>query len=116
MLRISESLDCCDQLLIGLMHTPHIALIVDHPQRDLAGLVLTAFDLCQRGAICHLVPLNLQRTEIWALAPDFVLLNYLRRSNEQFARQLVKSRIRFGLLDTEGGVWATADEYLELLS
>jgi hypothetical protein len=27
---------------------PRIAIIVDHPQRDLAGLVLTAFRLCRR--------------------------------------------------------------------
>ena len=69
---------------------PRIAIVVDHPERDLAGLVLTALDLTQRGIVCHLVPLNLQEREIWALAPDFVLFNYLRRSNEQFARRMEK--------------------------
>lgn len=91
-----------------------IALIVDHPQRDLAGLVLTAFELCQRGFDCHLVPLNLQDTEIWALAPDFVLLNYLRRFNEPFLRRLVEAGIPYGLLDTEGAVFGSLEEYAEL--
>lgn len=93
---------------------PSVALIVDHPQRDLAGLVLTAFELCQRGYDCHLVPLNLQDTEIWALAPDFVLLNYLRRFNEPFVRRLVEARIPYGLLDTEGAVFGSLEEYAEL--
>jgi surface carbohydrate biosynthesis protein len=95
---------------------PRIALIVDHPLRDLAGLVLVAEELCQRGAVCHLVPMNLQDSEIWALRPDFVLLNFLRRgSNEGFARRLVRARIRFGLLDTEGGVWPSEADYAETL-
>lgn len=96
------------------MMKPSIALIVDHPQRDLAGLVLTAFELCQRGYDCHLVPLNLQDTEVWALAPDFVLLNYLRRFNEPFLRRLVEAGIPYGLLDTEGAVFGSMEEYAEL--
>lgn len=91
-----------------------IALIVDHPQRDLAGLVLTAFELCQRGHSCDLVPLNLKDTEIWALAPDFVLVNYLRRFNEPFLRRLVRAGIPYGLLDTEGAVFSSFEEYAEL--
>ncbi len=94
---------------------PRIALIVDHPQRDLGGLVLTAFELCQRGAVCYLVPLNLQDREVWALAPDFVLLNYARVPNEGFARKLAAAGIPFGYLDTEGGVWPDPSMYLGLL-
>lgn len=92
-----------------------IALIVDHPQRDLAGLVLTAFRLCQEGITCHLVPLNLQDRELWALAPDFVLLNYARTANETLARALIKAGIKVGVLDTEGGMWGTLEKYSELL-
>ncbi len=94
---------------------PRIALVVDHPRRDLAGIVLTAHELCQRGAICHLVPLNLQDQELWALAPDFVLLNFLRRGNDALARRLLDAGIGLGLLDTEGGVWSEPDAYIELL-
>jgi surface carbohydrate biosynthesis protein len=96
------------------MSQERVALIVDHPQRDLAGLVLTAFELCQRGIACHLVPLNLQHSELWALAPDFVLLNYLRRFNEPVVRQLAEAGIQYGLLDTEGAVFSGPDEYAEL--
>src|SRR6476661_4070842 len=46
---------------------PRVAFIVDHPQRDLAGLTLTAFELCQKGIHSHLVPLNLQQTEVFGL-------------------------------------------------
>lgn len=94
---------------------PRIAIIVDHPQRDLAGLVLTAFRLCQEGVTCHLVPLNLQARELWALAPDFVLLNFARRGTEQLAAQLSETGIKFGVLDTEGGVWSSPEEYSNLL-
>lgn len=94
---------------------PRIAIIVDHPQRDLAGLVLTAFRLCQEGVTCHLVPLNLQDRELWALAPDFVLLNFARRGTEQLAARLSETGIKFGVLDTEGGVWGSPNEYSKLL-
>jgi surface carbohydrate biosynthesis protein len=77
--------------------------------------VLTALDLAQRGVICHLVPLNLQEREIWALAPDFVLFNYLRRSNERFAHELADAGIAFGVIDTEGAIWPDPDEYASLL-
>jgi len=51
---------------------PRIALIVDHPQRDLAGLVLTAFEFCQNGAVGHLVPAADRGRGIWALpSADF---------------------------------------------
>src|SRR5258705_382520 len=95
---------------------PRIAIIVDHPQRDLAGLVLTAFRLCQEeGVSCHLVPLNLQEIELWALAPDFVLLNFARRGTERLAEQLNEAGVKFGVLDTEGGVWERPNEYSDLL-
>lgn len=93
-----------------------VAVVVDHPVRDLAGAVLVAQELCQRGAVCHLVPMNFQESEVWALRPDFVLLNFLRQgSNDEFARRLVRAGIRFGLLDTEGGVWPSESSYAEIL-
>ena len=94
---------------------PSVALIVDHPQRDLAGVVLTAFHLCQQDVDCHLVPHNLEEREIFALAPDFVLLNFFRPVNQALARRLVQAGIRVGVLDTEGGVWPNEAAYAELL-
>jgi surface carbohydrate biosynthesis protein len=84
-----------------------VALIVDHPQRDLPGIALLALELCRRGVVCHLVPLNSQERELWSLAPDFVLLNFTRRGTERLAQQLLETGIDFGLLDTEGAVYAS---------
>lgn len=94
---------------------PRVALVVDHPQRDLAGLVLVAHRLVQAGVVCHLIPLNLREQEVWALEPDLVVLNFLRRGSEAFAERLVEAGIRFALLDTEGAVWTTVDDYAQLL-
>lgn len=92
-----------------------VALIVDNPYRDLPGLALVATRLCQEGITCYLVPFNLQSSEIWSLAPDFVLLNYLRRNNERFAYQLAEVGIRLGVLDTEGIV-VSLDDYCKVLA
>jgi surface carbohydrate biosynthesis protein len=94
---------------------PRVAMVVDHPRRDLAGLVLTAMDLCGRGADVQLVPLNLQEPELWALAPDLVLLNYARPGNDDLARHLLDAGIRIGVLDTEGGAWEDCRAYSGLL-
>lgn len=97
------------------MEEPRIALLVDHPQRDLGGLVLTALALCARGATCHLVPANIAPRELWALAPDLAVLNYFRRSNQPMATGMRTGGIRAALLDTEGGVWEDFESYRELL-
>ena len=89
-----------------------IALLVDNPYRDLPGLTMVAMELCQSGATCYLVPMNLQAIEAWTLAPDFVLLNFLRRwDSQEFARHLVNAGIGVGVLDTEGGVLLSLDDY-----
>ena len=94
---------------------PSVALIGDHPQRDLAGLVLTAVQLCQGDVDCHLVPHNLEEGELFALAPDLVLLNFFRPVNQALARRMVRAGIQVGVLDTEGGVWPDEAAYVELL-
>ena len=66
-------------------HSPRICLVVDHPDRDLDGLVLLATRLAGLGAEAFLVPLY-HLYEIPFLAPDFVVLNYLRPSNRWLAR------------------------------
>lgn len=83
-----------------------IALVVDNPYRDLPGLVLVAWRLCQQGVSCYLVPMNIQFQEILSLAPHFVLMNYLRKNNQESVRNYLAAGIQVGVLDTEGGVFS----------
>lgn len=93
-----------------------IALLVDNPYRDLPGLVLTAMYLCQHGATCYLVPMNLRDREIWSLAPDFVLLHHLRTITQEFARELLQTGMEVGALDTEGGVLRSLEAYAKTMA
>ena len=98
-----------------MLEVPRIALIVDHPERDLAGIVLAAAELCRRGARPYLVSMSMMSQEIWALAPDHVVLNYFRNANQEFGRQLIEAGINVSLLDTEGGVLASLESYSGML-
>lgn len=84
---------------------PLIALVVDHPLRDLPGLVLLANRLAIQGADVCLIPLNLLMAETFALAPDFLLMNNLRRTTEPVLTGCLDSGIKYGMLDTEGGLY-----------
>jgi surface carbohydrate biosynthesis protein len=90
---------------------PRIALFVADPVRDLSGVVLTAFELCQQGAECFVIPFRRGHREVCALAPDFVLLPALRPYQRWSARQYMEAGIQCGFLDAEGVVWSSMDEY-----
>ena len=92
-----------------------IALVVDNPLRDLAGLTLVAVELCRRGMTCYLVPLNRQPSELRALAPDTVVLNYLRPGNDDLADSLAAADVATVVLDTEGGIFPNLDWYGQTL-
>jgi surface carbohydrate biosynthesis protein len=62
-----------------------------------------------------LVPSSLRAREIWALAPDFVLLYHIRRGFDRLITQLTAAGIQFGVLDNEGGVWPELASYTEML-
>ena len=83
---------------------PRITLVVDHPLRDLPGMVLLATHLARCGAVCYLTPLNLCEREVRHQVPDFVLVNYYRKNFAHFFRALASAGIGIGVLDTEGGV------------
>jgi len=93
-----------------------IALVVDNPLRDLPGLVLVGAHLANAGATVYLVPMNLQQWEVFALAPDYVLVNYCRKNNEVLIARMLSAGIRVGVLDTEGGVLASLDSYAQTLA
>lgn len=92
------------------------ALVVDHPMRDLPGLVLVARDLAVRGVEVILVPYNLASTELPAVCPDVVLLPHLRRLDEELAATLLDVGISIVVLDTEGGVVESLDSYARIFS
>ena len=93
-----------------------VALVVDHPQRDLLGLVMVAYRLCAQGVTCHLVPARLAKLELAGLAPDVVLLNHVKRVDEPIVEMLADIGARIAVLDTEGGVIESFETYERGLS
>jgi len=81
-----------------------VALIVDSPGRDLTGVTLLAAELARRGITVQMVPMNLREREISALDPDLVVLNYVRKSNQDLIGRLQSTGFDVCLLDTEGGI------------
>jgi len=85
---------------------PRVVLVVDNPLRDLPGLILVAWKLCQSGVNCFLVPMYYLTREVWGLSPDFVLINYLRMNNQRAVRHVMNAGFPVGVLETEGGVFS----------
>ncbi len=81
-----------------------VALIVDNPKRDLRGVVLTAYQLVRAKCRAIVVPMYAQGYDLPLLAPDTVLLNYIRQSNEELARCYRELGVRVAVMDTEGGI------------
>ena len=57
-----------------------------------------------------------QELELRAVAPDAVVLNYLRPGNEGLVHRLVDAGVSVFVLDTEGGVFTNIDRYGQILS
>lgn len=89
-----------------------VCLVVDHPLRDLEGLVLLGMQLSRQGAEVFLVPMY-QLNEVFLLRPDLVLVNYVRPVNAYFIRACNNSGIRVGVLDTEGGVLKDVEQFAQ---
>jgi surface carbohydrate biosynthesis protein len=60
--------------------------------------------------------MNLQQWELFALAPDYVLLNYFRKNNEALVKRLLNVGMGIGVLDTEGGVMSSFSAYEQTLA
>ncbi len=65
------------------------------------------------GADCVLIPHNLVEHEVFRLAPDFLLLNYLRKHLEKFYKKVARAGIRIGVLDTEGALFERLEGALD---
>jgi len=83
-----------------------IGLIVDHPKRDLEGVVLTAYALARRGAEAVIIPMYYQGVDIPCLGLDAVVMNYTRTANKALIARYAQAGIKVFVLDTEGGVLA----------
>ncbi|MSR05464.1 MAG: hypothetical protein EXR93_00120 [Gemmatimonadetes bacterium] len=81
-----------------------VCLIVDHPDRDLEGMVLLACELARRSAEVFLVPMY-ERHEILLLRPDIAVVNHVRFANARFLTTCARMGIRVAVLDTEGGIF-----------
>lgn len=91
------------------MGQPRVCLIVDNPLRDLDGMVLLGWTLAQKGTEVFLVPMYQQASEVAALMPDLVLVNYLRINNQKLVKAYSECGILVGVLDTEGGVFTDVE-------
>jgi len=88
-----------------------IAVVANSPYRDLPAATLTAMRLCQGGASCYLAPAYVSGRELWALAPDYVLLENFGAANQGLARGLMQAGVRVGVLDTDAGVFRDVEWY-----
>ncbi|MBH5401211.1 hypothetical protein HZZ13_26000 [Bradyrhizobium sp. CNPSo 4010] len=93
----------------------HVCLIVDNPLRDLEGLVLLGRELATRGVQVTLVPMYEQGSDVPALKPDLVLLNYTRPNNADLIKLYKRAGILVGVLDTEGIGGHNADQFATLV-
>ncbi len=82
----------------------NIAIILDNPRRDLRGVVLLAYQLAKANVKVTIVPMYQQGYDLPLLAPDTVVLNYIRENNRELVRNYRAMGIRIAVLDTEGGV------------
>jgi len=98
------------------MEKTRVCLIVDNPLRDLDGLILVSWHLSQMDVDVYLVPMYVQATDVIAIKPDLVLLNYLRPNNLNLARKYKSNGINIGVLDTEGTAGKDSDEFAQLTS
>lgn len=79
-----------------------ICVLVDNPLRDLDGVGLLAWHLACQDVEVHLVPLYNQAFDVFALAPDAVVVNYVRTNNVDFLKRVHNRGIKIIVLDTEG--------------
>jgi surface carbohydrate biosynthesis protein len=86
-----------------------ISIIIDHPQRDLAGYVYLAEELAKKNFKVFLVPMY-NFHEIFLINPDLVILNHARKGQlfssgiDLIIDYCRKSNISVVVLDSEGGL------------
>ena len=94
--------------------TKKVAIIVDDIVRDLIPLTLLAIELHKKNLKPYLVPARLQVLEIRKIRPDFIIINYLRKENEEIVKYYKNSGVAVGLLDQEGGAFIDYQKFEEI--
>ena len=89
-----------------------VCLIVDNPKRDLDGLVLVGWHLMKKGIDVVFVPMY-EWHEVFFIKPDLVLVNYTRLANNKLISRCKKLNIAVGVLDTEGGILQSVEDYFK---
>ena len=81
-----------------------IGLIVDHPKRDLDGIIRIACALIEKRVCVYIIPLYYQGVDVPLLDLDVILINYARPINLELVKGYFKQKISIFVLDTEGGI------------
>ncbi len=89
-----------------------VGIIVDNPQRDLAGCTILAKELKKYNYRPILIPSNLRFYEIGKIKPNYVLFPNLRWPNVQLAKFLKKNGVKIGIIDSEGGFVSQINDIL----
>ncbi len=84
----------------------NIGVVVDHPKRDLSGIVMIAYALSVRGHSTSIIPLYDQAIDVPLLGLDAIVVNYARPANFDLIQGYVDMGLPVFVLDTEGGVLA----------
>ncbi|HKY94910.1 MAG TPA: surface carbohydrate biosynthesis protein [Kiloniellales bacterium] len=96
-----------------MTHAPRIGLVLDHPQRDMTGLLLVALELSRAGASVVILPSYLSWLGAAMTGVDAVMFNFARRGNLQAMHWLARQDKDIFVLDTEG--YLSADRHKMLL-
>ena len=83
-----------------------VGVVLDHPKRDLAGIVMIAHALVARGCTATIIPQYDQATDVPLLGLDAIIVNYARPANFDLVQGYVDMGLPVYVLDTEGGVLA----------
>lgn len=87
-----------------------ILLVLDNPKRDLESTCLVAAKLKESGHEVAVTLMESFKLAFYHFRPDHVLLNYLRVSNQNFVKEILKFNVAYSVLDTEGGVFTSLND------
>jgi surface carbohydrate biosynthesis protein len=94
-----------------------VAIIVDHPDRDLDGLILLSYFLIKKNCEVSLVPMYYHTYEIPFINPDLILFNNIGEHNIEYIKRYKSNGCSIAILNSEEGLRSlkfTADHPLKM--